>query len=172
MKVINPVLRKVLVELKGLDSPLEFWWDDKMILGFDKILMNSNDVVIRAPNTPTSLVEFRLEKFKSYHITEMTEILLKEQSFVLTNFNKYYQSLRIPTPRESFNDEFDFPLTLICLLNNNLSLPVSIDFSNYLNLDYLKNRNLTIEEAFFDQEEKSSKSQLETKILFAEYISI
>lgn len=171
MKIISPVLRKVLVNLEGMDQPLEFWWDDEMLNKFESIIEKNDNRILRAPNTPCSIVEFNLTSLINFRITSITEVLFKGNCFKSTNFFKYYHGLNIPVPLSTFNEEFEFPLTLICLLNKKTRSPFSIDFSNYINLDYLKNKELSMEDVFMEKDNFALTNRFEPKIIFAEFLS-
>jgi hypothetical protein len=172
MKVINPVLRKVLVELNGLDTPLEFWWDDKMLRTFESMMKSDKESVIRAPNTPNSIIEFELQNFNDLRVTETTNVVLKGNCLQLTNVFRFYSASNLPLPKHTFNDEFEFPITLICLSKKNLDTPTLIDYSNYINLDYLKNKGLTIGEMILERTKAANRSTNSPQILFAEYTSL
>lgn len=171
IKVINPILRKVLVELDGLDYPLEFWWDDEMLATFELLLTNDEHAVIRAPNTPSSIVEFKLQKLKSYRVSKSTNILLKGECLSFTNASQFYKNSQLSLPTHSFNDDFEFSITLICLLKNKAKPPLFLDYSNYINLDYLKANNLTLEEELFGTSEFNHPN-IKPKIIFAEYTTL
>lgn len=172
MKVINPVLRKVLVDLHGLDKPLEFWWDDEMLKTFESLLLNDRKSIIRAPNTPSSIVEFEIQAFRNFQVTNTTDVILKGRCLHLTNISNFFCDLNLPFPTHRFNDEFEFPITLICLLKNSNKTASLIDYSNYINLDLLKANGLTLKETLIDSIPVNSNSPNRPKILFAEYTSL
>lgn len=169
--MMSPVFRKVLLDLYGLEFSLEFWWDEKMIDEFHTIVKKSPTSTIRVRNTPDSIVEFKLERFKGVEITPVSEVLIKGNSKHFSNHYKYYKDLRIPIPTSLFNNEFEFPITTICLLNKENNLSVQLDISNFMNLDYLNFRGLTLEEALLDSQDFEAICNEPPNILFAEYLT-
>ncbi len=169
MKLINPLLRKVLVELKGLEYSLVFWWDDQMIEDFEKILERKTNETVRAHNTPNSVVEFNLNVFKSFSLTPVTELILSNQGWHLTNIFLYYQRLELLPPIQKLNSHFEFPNTLICYLNKKTNASILLDISNQITLDNLISSGFEIQDfcksSLYSQTSISNPLQ----VLFAEY---
>lgn len=173
MKTINPLFRKVLIDIKELDFPLEAWLSDSDICGLKFNLASiSPEKSIRIPNTPDSIIEFSKSNFIRMEETSEIDLLLPGSSLHLTQFHKFWEHLQFPIPKSTFNDEFEFPITLICLLSKSDQKPIKLDISNYSNLDYLIDRQITILDHLANPKEYSPKNFNPDSFLFAEYLKL
>lgn len=169
MNVINPVLRKVLVELEGLNYPLEFWWDDELIYDFEKILNDSKNRTIRAHNTPNSIIEFHLSQFKTHLITKTTEVIPSGCGTPFTQIAKYYKSLFLSQPNIIHDGSAEFPNTLICHLNKRTEKSTLLDFSSQITLDILVAKDIEIADYFENRIYPTIDQAPPIKLVFAEY---
>lgn len=169
----TPLFRKVLIELIGLEEPIEMWWTEQFIEEFPEMVYRDTlNQTLRVKNTPSSMIEFDSNIFINMQITNEIDLLLTGHCLHLTQFHKYCCNSQLPIPKSTFNDDFEFPITLICLTNNSGDSPIKSDFSNYTNLDYLMDRKISLIEHLSNPKEYSLVNFEPSMFLFAEYLKL
>jgi|GEM_PF-6698187 len=165
-----PILQKILLDINGLINPLELWWTDEYLNQFrknEKELIDSK--AFRIPNTSNSILEVNTKSFGSISETGEYDIVLPEACFKRTELYKYFVEFGIPVPMSTFNEEFEYPSTLIVLKNNKNEKIQKIDFSNYTNLDYLISQGKSLTDHLNSKKEYLTKDFSVTRFKYAEY---
>jgi hypothetical protein len=163
-------MQKILLEIKGIEQPLELWWTDDYLNQFRK---NEKEVMglkpFRIPNTPSSILEVNLDFFEGLFETGEYDIIPSELSFKRTALYKYFVEFGIPVPKSTFNEEFKFPSTLIVIRDHHSERILKLDFSNYTNLDYLSYQGKSLTDHLNTRKEYLHEVFSDSRFIYAEY---
>jgi len=166
----NLYFSKIQIEMRFLGWPLELYLKSTSI---DKHLKKiTSEGLIRIPNSPISILELNQSFIENISILSTYITLTTEEYLSKTQFFRFFRSRGFPIPKSVFCSEFDYPISIICHLNNQSYEPEMVDFSNYLNLDYLKIKDLTLAEAFKEPGDFNQNQKFSPQILFAEYLHL
>ncbi|MDI1324845.1 MAG: hypothetical protein PSV36_19030 [Algoriphagus sp.] len=144
------------------------WWTEIQISLWDE---ESNLVTefCRIKSTPFSILEFDSDLFKSL---EVTDEIRHENSPEITNstlFRKYLYQHKLPIPSGSFNGFYDYPLSLMGYYDKVLKEIKYYDFSSFVNLEYLKEMNCSVDDYFLSSNEWDCSAFDEDQFFLMEY---
>lgn len=165
-----PIVQKVLLELEGLDLPLNLWWPDETLIKFKKdIDQLFNSKVFRIPKTPSSIIEVNTNYFSRIIETEEYEIITPELCLENLELFRYLKEFGLPIPKSSFNDEFEYPSTMLAIKDKKFASVVKVDFSNYTNLDYLIRQGKSLLDHLNSNKEYLPSDFSSDRFIYAEY---
>lgn len=124
---------------------------------------------IRFKTSPISIIEVNTEFLENLEINSKT-ISPSEWNNQATLFIKHLNENYIPIPKDTFNYEFNYPISFI--LFRKMNKVFSVDMSNYINLEYLISKDIGIESYLLNKKHWEIMGEKSSKFILAEYSDI
>ncbi len=172
MKLMKPLYKKLHLELLNHFEPIVLWWTDDQIMDWEtkKENLSLQSKTFRIKSTPFSYLEFEGDNFISIILMVENQVDTNLDLSKETQFLKYLNLNRLPVPTCTFNEEFDFPISLIAYRNGHRHN--FFDLSNYVTLNYLIENGISFKECINDCNDWTIKDFKTDNLTFIEYSKI
>lgn len=165
MKRKRPIYRKALLKIKNINKPIELILSENDTDSWKNLNFYKTNF-IRFSSSPSSILELNLDYLENWVLTEQ-KVPISEWNDQTTLFIKYMKENNLPIPKDSFNFEFDYPVSFVIFDDG--KKPISSDMSNYINLEYLISKDIGVESYLSNQNHWVATKSHYSRIILTEF---